>query len=80
MLFRSTTGPARVLGIDRPKGDWVVIDRDAEWTPRADELASKGKNTPLIGRTLMGRVVAAVVAEEVRYEGAVHAAEAVSRR
>src|SRR5881397_3455593 len=44
-----TSGPARALGIDRPKGDWVVIDRDAEWMPRAAELASKGKNTPLIG-------------------------------
>ena len=75
-----TTGPARVLGIDRPKDDWVVIDRDAEWTVRADELASKGKNTPLIGRTLTGRVVATVVAGEVRYEGAVSAAEAISRR
>jgi len=75
-----TTGPARVLGIDRPKDDWVVIDRDAEWIVTADDLASKGKNTPLIGRKLMGRVVATVVAGEVRYEGAVRAAEAISPR
>src|SRR2546427_5252297 len=75
-----TTGPARVLGVELPDGDHLTIDHDAEGTPRAEELASKGKNTPLIGRTLTGRVVATVVAGEVRYEGAVHAAEAVSRR
>src|SRR3989475_3501579 len=74
-----TTGPARALGIDRPNGDWVVIDRDAEWMPRADELASKGKNTPLIGRMVIGRVVATVVAGEVRYQGGMRAAEAISR-
>jgi dihydroorotase len=75
-----TGGPARVLGIDAPRADWVVIDRDAEWTPRADELASKGKNTPLIGRRLTGRVVATVLDGEVRYEGAGRVAEAISRR
>jgi dihydroorotase len=75
-----TMGPARILGMDPPKGDWVVVDRDAEWVLRADELASKGKNTPLIGRTLTGRVVATVVAGEVRYEGEARAAEAVARR
>ena len=75
-----TVGPARVLGIDRPRDDWTVIDRDAEWVVRADVLASKGKNTPLIGRTLTGRVVATVVAGEVRYEGEARVAEAISGR
>jgi dihydroorotase len=75
-----TIGPARVLGIDRPKDDWVVVDRDAEWVLRADDLASKGKNTPLIGRTLTGRVVATVVAGEVRYEGEARVAEAITGR
>jgi dihydroorotase len=75
-----TIGPDRVLGMERPKGDWVVVDRDAEWVVRADELASKGKNTPLIGRTLTGRVAATVVAGEVRYEGEARVAEAVARR
>src|SRR5207237_150309 len=75
-----TIGPARVLGIEAPRGDWTVIDRDAEWVVRADELASKGKNTPLIGRTLTGRVVATVVGGELRYEGEARVAEAVSGR
>ena len=75
-----TLGPARVLGSDLPRDDWAVIDRDVEWVVRADELASKGKNTPLIGRTLTGRVVATVVDGELRYEGAARVAEAVSGR
>jgi dihydroorotase len=75
-----TSGPARVLGLPTPKGDWVVIDRDAEWVQSADELASKGKNTPLIGRTLTGRVLATIVAGEVRYEGEARVAEAIARR
>jgi len=75
-----TLGPARVLGSDLPRDDWAVIDRDVEWVVRADELASKGKNTPLIGRTLTGRVVATVVDGELRYEGAARVAEAVNGR
>src|SRR5438105_646154 len=75
-----TLGPARVLGSDLPRDDWAVIDRDVEWIVRADELASKGKNTPLIGRTLTGRVVATVVDGELRYEGGARVAEAVSGR
>ena len=54
-----TKGPARVLGIDVPDDDWIAIDRDGEWLVTADELISKGKNTPLLGRTVIGRVVEA---------------------
>ena len=76
-----TVGPARVLGIDLPGDDWAVIDRDAEWIVRADDLLSKGKNTPLIGRALTGRVIATVVDGEVREaEGETRVAEAVSGR
>jgi dihydroorotase len=58
-----TTGPARVLGIGLPDGDWVAIDRDAEWIVTADALISKGKNTPLLGRAVRGRVARAVRAD-----------------
>jgi dihydroorotase len=52
-----TIGPARVLGIAPAEGNWIAIDRDAEWLVTADGLRSKGKNTPILGRTVMGRVV-----------------------
>jgi dihydroorotase len=63
-----TVGPARVLGIAVPQTDLVVIDPTATWTPTAASLRSLGKNTPLLGRPLVGRVVAAAVAGELRLE------------
>jgi dihydroorotase len=63
-----TAGPARVLGIELPKNDLVVIDPKVAWTPTATSLRSLGKNTPLLGRSLTGRVVAAVVDGELRHE------------
>ncbi|MEK7862670.1 MAG: dihydroorotase, partial [Chloroflexota bacterium] len=67
-------GPARVLGIAVPPDDWIAIDPDAVWRPVADDLATRGKNTPLLSRDLRGRAVVAVVDGEVRYERSVHAA------
>ena len=63
-----TTGPARVLGIDMPEGDVVVIDPRAAWTATAASLRSLGKNTPLLGRPLVGRVIAAYVDGQLRHE------------
>jgi dihydroorotase len=66
-----TDGPARVLGTRQHDDDWIAIDRDATWTVAAGGLATMGKNTPLLGRELRGRVVHAVVSGEVRYEAGV---------
>ncbi len=66
-------GPARVLGITPPEDDWIAIDPDATWTVRAADLISLGRNTPLLGRELRGRVVVAVVGGVARFEGAVRA-------
>jgi dihydroorotase len=68
-----TDGPARVLGIPQRDDDWIAIDRDAVWTVTASELVTRGKNTPLLGRSLRGRVVLAVVGGEVRFDGGVRA-------
>ena len=79
-------GPARVLGMDVPSDDLVLIAPDVEWTVEPGALVSKGKNTPLMGRRLRGRVVMAVVAGEVRYadekllQGRVRATPTVARR
>ena len=63
-----TDGPARVLGIDVPVDHLVVIDPNTTWTPTAMALRSLGTNTPLLGRPLVGRVVAAVVDGELRLD------------
>lgn len=75
-----TTGPAHVLGIRQYDDDWIAIDPDIEWTVAADELVSMGKNTPLLGRRLRGRVVYAVVGGKARYEGGVRGASPVGSR
>jgi dihydroorotase len=76
-----TIGPARVLGVQLADDDWIAIDRDAEWLVTTEELVSKGKNTPVLGRTVIGRVVHVSLAGEMKLdrwrEGN---AEAVARR
>ena len=49
------------LSVGAP-GDVTLIDPEAEWTVEPERFASKGRNTPLAGRTLRGRVVATVYA------------------
>ena len=67
--FRALTdGPARVLGIAQHEDDWIAIDESAAWTVTAGDLITLGKNTPLLGREVRGRVVAAAVGGRVRYE------------
>jgi len=78
-----TAGPARVLGTSLPD-DLIVVDPSREWTVSAATLVSKGKNTPLLGRTLRGRVIAAIVNGETRYRddaalGGRRSAEAAAR-
>lgn len=73
-----TAGPARVLGdpaLLRRAGlgeglpaNLVVFDRADTWTVAADTLASKGKNSPLLGRTLPGRVLLTIADGRVAYE------------
>ena len=76
-----TSGPAAVLGLDVREDDWIAIDRDAEWLVTADELVSKGKNTPVLGRTVIGRVVYVSVAGDTKLDGRPEEnAEAVARR
>lgn len=80
-----TGGPARVLGLEAAQRDAVLVDPAAEWVVTPAALASKGKNTPLLGRRLRGRVVAAVVDGEVRYMDEAFSkgrprAEAIARR
>jgi dihydroorotase len=67
-----TTGPASVLGaragrrgaarglVEGERADLVVFDTGATWTVTGVSLASKGTNTPLLGRDLPGRVLVTV--------------------
>jgi dihydroorotase len=72
-IQRLTVAPVRTLGLDRriesigtlspgAPADVTLIDPAAEWTVEPELFASKGKNTPLAGRTLHGKVMATVYA------------------
>lgn len=74
-----TTGPAAVLGdrsrrtgavglVEGAPADLVVFDRSETWTVRTDALLSRGKNTPLVGRELAGRVLVVLAAGSLAYE------------
>ena len=77
LVERLTVGPAGVLGPSfsdlatlRPgtPADVTLFDPDREWVVDPQEFASKGKNTPLGGITLKGRVVATLVAGQVVFQ------------
>ncbi len=71
-----TTGPARVLGdrlgrvagfVEGEPADIVVFDRSDRWTVGPEALASRGKNTPLTGRDLPGRILLTIAGGRVAY-------------
>ena len=65
LVARLTLGPTSVLGerfanlaslaVGTP-ADVVLFDPEERWTVDVSRFASKGKNTPLAGQTLQGRV------------------------
>ena len=55
-----TTAPARVakmLERWQAEAGWVLVDPELEWQVSKDTILSQGKNTPLIGQTLQGKVL-----------------------
>ncbi len=74
-----TIGPASVLGertrrfgavglVEGEPADLVVFDRSDRWTVTAEALLSRGKNSPLLGRDLLGRVLVTMAGGGVAYE------------
>jgi dihydroorotase len=73
-----TVGPLAVLG-DRSRrasagltegsmADLVVFDRSESWTVTPDSLLSRGKNSPLLGMGLPGRVLVTIADGRIAYE------------
>ena len=78
LIEKLTASPARFLGRNDlgtlragAAADVTIIDPDAEWVVEPSEFASKGKNTPLAGAVLKGRVVATVFGGQVVYRSEV---------
>lgn len=77
---RLTIGPVRALRLDRRTGegglgtlqagapaDLVVFEPEGRWTVTAESLRSKGKNTPLLGAELKGRVLLTLAGGRVAF-------------
>lgn len=81
-LFRAiealTTGPAAVIGgrtrraaaglVEGAPADLVVFDRSESWIVTPESLSSLGKNTPLLGMDLGGRVLLTLAGGRLAYE------------
>ena len=77
MVERLTAGPARALGpgfasygslAPGTPADITVFDPAARWTVDAAQFASLGRNTPLDGVELQGRVAATLVGGRIVFE------------
>jgi len=73
-----TTGPARVLGIERKlavgaPADVTIFSTESKWTFRAAESASRSRNTPFDGREFRGAPMATIVGGRVVFRRAASA-------
>jgi dihydroorotase len=67
LIARLTSGPAHILRYEKlgtlevgAPADITIFDPDREWVVDTGNFASKGKNTPLNGSVLKGRVMATI--------------------
>ena len=76
MIEKLTSAPAKFLGRTDigtlrtgSEADVTVFDPNVEWTVHTEKFVSKGKNSPLNGATLRGRLVVTVVGGEAVFGG-----------
>ena len=67
-----TTGPARVLGLERciavgQPADLTIFSFDRPWTYKVNDSPSKSRNSPFDGRTFKGGPAATIVAGKIVY-------------
>ena len=66
--------PAKVIRSDRGSlaegkpADIVIFDPNREYTFLKEDIVSKSKNTPFIGRTLQGMVLTTIVDGKIVYQ------------
>lgn len=74
LIEKMALNPAKILGI--PKGtleigrdaDVTIVDPNLVWTFDVDEIRSKSKNSPYLGRRMKGRATAVIVAGKIRLQ------------
>jgi dihydroorotase len=81
-----TTGPARVLGLRPPRlaegepADFVLAAPDARWSVDAATLLGKSYNSPVLGRSLPGRIDLTLARGQVAFDRTAHHELAAQRR
>ncbi len=70
MVELFTTGPARVLGMERKiaageAADLTIFSTEHEWTYNVKDSASKSRNSPFDGRSFKGAPMATIVAGKI---------------
>jgi len=77
LISKLTCEPAKIIGDKHGKlgtlaigapADITILDPDTEWVVDTDTFASKGKNTPLDGAMLKGRVMATISQGKLVYQ------------
>jgi dihydroorotase len=77
LIAKLTSEPAKILGDKHGKlgtlavgaiADVTIFDPEREWVVDTKEFASKGKNTPLEGEKLKGKVIATVYRGKIVYK------------
>jgi dihydroorotase len=74
LISKLTAEPAAIINKDSGSlkegatADITIIDIAKKWQVKTDKFLSKGKNTPLQGKTLKGKVTATIVGGEIVYE------------
>lgn len=73
MVELFTSGPARVLGMERTlaagqPADVTIFSTDRRWTFRSTESASKSRNSPFDGRSFKGGPIATIVFGKVVFK------------
>lgn len=75
MAERMSAAPARIAGLtnkgiikEGADADITIIDPEKVWEVRKEDIVSKSKNSPFIGRKLKGAVAATVYGGKVTYQ------------
>lgn len=73
-IANMTHKPAAILGIQKGSlsvgadADIAIFDTKKEWVVDAKKFFSKGKNSPFIGKTLVGKAIYTIVGGKLKYE------------
>ena len=75
MADRMSAAPARIVGLaskgaikEGMDADITIIDPEKAWEVRKEDIVSKSKNSPFIGRKLKGTVVATIYGGKITYQ------------